>query len=75
MAIAAGRSLGLELCKILGLNPDNVREVRLEVRRDEAVLVTIEQFLTTEQVDALVHMVENRYRLELIESETTEEWK
>jgi hypothetical protein len=75
MTVLIGRLVGQDFCRALGLDPSNIREIVIEIMPESAVIATVEQYVTTEQLEAIIHVVKNRYRLELIESETNEEWR
>jgi hypothetical protein len=73
MASVSSRHVVRELCEALGLDPSHVREVTMTVGLDAAVVATVEHFVTAEQFDTIVKIVEHRYRLELIDTERDEE--
>lgn len=53
-----GRDIGMQLCKILGLDPNLVADIRLNIERCSVATVEVTRVLTRDEADALVHVVE-----------------
>lgn len=53
-----GRDIGMQLCKILGLNPNLVADIKLNLDRCSVATVEVTRVLTSDEADALVQIVE-----------------
>lgn len=56
--VAMGRDIGVQLCKILGLDPSLVADIRLNIERCNVATVEVTRVLTRDEADDLLRMVE-----------------
>lgn len=50
---------GSELCKALGIDPDKVFGISLDVRPGSLVMVDIHRYVTEDEAKRIVHLLEN----------------
>lgn len=53
-----GRDIGMQLCKILGLDPGLVADIKLNLERCSVATVEVTRVLTRDEADALIQIVE-----------------
>ncbi|WP_448647094.1 hypothetical protein [Pseudomonas mohnii] len=53
-----GRDIGMQLCKILGLDPGLVADIKLNLEPFSVATVEVTRVLTHDEADALVQVVE-----------------
>ena len=58
MALINTIPFGLQLCEVLGLDPDRIRNINISVGADAAVIVTIERHLWQNEAAQLLKILE-----------------
>lgn len=53
-----GRDIGMQLCNILGLDPNLVADIKLNLERCSVATVEVTRVLTRDEADALIQVVE-----------------
>lgn len=53
-----GRDIGMQLCKILGLDPGLVADIKLNLEPFSVATVEVTRVLTRDEADALIQVVE-----------------
>lgn len=53
-----GRDIGMQLCQILGLDPNLVGDIKLNLEPFSVATVEVTRVLTRDEADALVQVVE-----------------
>lgn len=54
MSFATGRDFGGELCKALGLEPDKVKRIQVDVEAGEVAIVRVWEFVPDKEAKCLV---------------------
>lgn len=63
-----GLEMGRDICIALGLDPNTVSDIKLHVGVTEPAMFTIERWVSGEEAEAIVSVIE-RYGITLIEEE------
>jgi len=64
MAVISGvGDFGIELCKVLGLDPKKVKNIVITCKADSAVMVHTHSYLQDTETDGLLRLIE-KYHLE-----------
>lgn len=53
-----GRDIGMQMCKILGLDPGLVSDIKLNIDRSSIATVEVTRALARDEADALIQVVE-----------------
>jgi len=68
MAVVTDREFGCELCKVLHLDPKKTRDIIIENKIEDVVMVKVTQYLQKEEGDELL-LVLKKYNLIPVEEE------
>ena len=68
MAIRGDYIFGKELCKILGLNSEEIRSISINAEAGKVSTVTIVRFAKKEDIEFADHLITEKYELVPIET-------
>ncbi len=61
MAFISGPFIGQQICRILGVEANMVRSIRIDFAVDDVVLITIERYAAEDELSKIVKIL-NRFR-------------
>jgi len=61
MAVIAGNRLGIELCEVLGIKPEEVYHFKLDIESSCIAEVTIHRYITNDEGERINQILE-RYK-------------
>ena len=64
--LISGQKLGSEMCKALGIDPEDVYSLDIYLAHDTAATITVVRYITTEQGKELSSALE-QYKIERLE--------